>query len=233
MKKQTLHQVIYLTFGGLCLVTLGVLAIRTSLFTNHNSGGPFVNPSHLSNDETLDLATATFGGGCFWCTEAVYQEFDGVHRVESGYAGGALPNPTYHDVCSGISGHAEVIQITYDPKVISYATLLEAFWQSHDPTTLNRQGNDIGTQYRSIILYHNEDQKRLAAQAIRQLNEAGVFGAPVVTELAPFMDFYPADESHQNFYRSNKTMRYCTAIIEPKVEKIRKLFSEQLHSTKK
>ena len=165
------------------------------------------------------MALATFGGGCFWCTEAVFEQFDGVKKVVSGYAGGFLPDPTYKDICSGLTGHAEVIQVTYDPKKVSYPRLLEAFWQSHDPTTLNRQGNDIGTQYRSIILYHDQEQKEIAEDAMRKLDRANIFRAPLVTEIAPLTTFYPAESNHQNFYQANKGMRYCQAVIEPKLKK--------------
>ncbi|OUT69810.1 MAG: peptide-methionine (S)-S-oxide reductase [Planctomycetaceae bacterium TMED10] len=174
------------------------------------------------------MALATFGGGCFWCTEAVFEQFDGVKKVVSGYAGGFLPDPTYKDICSGLTGHAEVVQVTYDPKKVSYPRLLEAFWQSHDPTTLNRQGNDIGTQYRSIILYHDQEQKEIAEDAMRKLDRANIFRGPVVTEIAPLTTFYPAESNHQNFYQANKGMRYCQAVIEPKLKKIRKLFADQI-----
>ena len=189
--------------------------------------------SENTNSEATDgdaLALATFGGGCFWCTEAVIEQFDGVKQVVSGYAGGFLPDPTYKDVCSGLTGHAEVVQVTYDPKKVSYPRLLEAFWMSHDPTTLNRQGNDVGTQYRSIVLYHDSEQKKIAEEAIRKLDQAKIFRAPIVTEIAPLTTFYPAEADHQNFYRDNKGMRYCQAVIEPKLRKIRKLFADDLQT---
>ena len=182
-----------------------------------------------TGQENLELAT--FGGGCFWCTEAVFEMFDGVKDVVAGYAGGFLPDPTYRDICSGLTGHAEVVQVKYDPLKVSYPQLLEAFWQSHDPTTLNRQGSDVGPQYRSIILYHNQKQKKLAEEAIQKLNKAKIFRSPVVTEVAPLTTFYVAEKKHQDFYRANKRMRYCQVVIEPKVKKIRKLFAEQLQST--
>ena len=176
------------------------------------------------------LALATFGGGCFWCTEAVIEQFDGVEQVVSGYAGGFLPDPTYKDVCSGLTGHAEVVQVTYDPEKVSYPRLLEAFWMSHDPTTLNRQGNDVGTQYRSIILYHDSEQKQIAEDAIRKLDQAKIFRAPIVTQIVPLTTFYPAEADHQNFYRDNRGTRYCQAVIEPKLRKIRKLFADDLQT---
>ena len=191
-------------------------------------GVPPVNEKD-TGQENLELAT--FGGGCFWCTEAVFEMFDGVKDVVAGYAGGFLPDPTYRDICSGLTGHAEVIQVKYDPLKVSYPQLLEAFWQSHDPTTLNRQGSDVGPQYRSIILYHDQKQKKLAEEAIQKLNKAKIFRSPVVTEVAPLTTFYVAEKKHQDFYRANKRMRYCQVVIEPKVKKIRKLFAEQLQST--
>ncbi|MEK6247931.1 MAG: peptide-methionine (S)-S-oxide reductase MsrA [Planctomycetales bacterium] len=170
--------------------------------------------------------SATFGGGCFWCTDAVFQQLNGVQSVKSGYAGGPMPNPSYRAICSGMTGHAEVVQITFDPEVISFTNLLEVFWQSHDPTTLNRQGFDIGSQYRSIVLYHNDQQKQSAEQAIEKLNRAGVFRSPVVTEIAPYTEFYEADPTHQDYYLTNSNGRYCTQVIEPKLQKIRKVFAE-------
>ena len=217
------------------------LAPSFLIFTTGAMLFSIVNPSKAevtsvsenTNSETTDgdaLALATFGGGCFWCTEAVIEQFDGVKQVVSGYAGGFLPDPTYKDVCSGLTGHAEVVQVTYDPKKVSYPRLLEAFWMSHDPTTLNRQGNDVGTQYRSIILYHDSAQKKIAEEAIRKLDQAKIFRAPIVTEIAPLTTFYPAEADHQDFYRDNKGMRYCQAVIEPKLRKIRKLFADDLQT---
>lgn len=191
-------------------------------------GVPPVNEKDTGQE---NLKLATFGGGCFWCTEAVFEMFDGVKDVVAGYAGGFLPDPTYRDICSGLTGHAEVVQVKYDPLKVSYPQLLEAFWQSHDPTTLNRQGSDVGPQYRSIILYHDQKQKKLAEEAIQKLNNAKIFRSPVVTEVAPLTTFYVAEKKHQDFYRANKRMRYCQVVIEPKVKKIRKLFAEQLQST--
>ena len=190
-----------------------------------------VSSVHKLDKSDKQTALATFGGGCFWCTEAVFEMFAGVEKVVSGYAGGFLPDPTYQDICSGLTGHAEVVQVTYDPQKVSYPRLLEAFWQSHNPTTLNQQGNDIGPQYRSIILYHNEAQKKMAEDALRKLNAAKIFRSPVVTEIAPLTTFYPAERKHQNFYQANKGIRYCRAVIEPKIKKIQKLFTEDLQSS--
>ena len=174
------------------------------------------------------LETATLGGGCFWCVEAIFQDLKGVHRVVSGYAGGAVENPTYQQVCTGNTGHAEVTQITYDPEVISYEDLLYVFWRTHDPTTLNRQGADVGTQYRSIILYHNEAQKAIAEKSRRETDASDLWPNPIVTEIAPLGAFYPAEDYHQDYYRQNRFQPYCLAVIDPKLRKFRKEFKEQL-----
>ena len=179
---------------------------------------------------TKNLQQATFGGGCFWCTEAVFQQLNGVDSVVSGYAGGEVQNPTYEQVCSGSSGHAEVIQIAFDPTVISYTELLEVFFRTHDPTTLNRQGNDLGTQYRSVIFSHNEEQQLLADQFKANLNASGEFPDPIITEISLLSEFHPAEDYHQNYYRLNAGQPYCNAIIRPKLEKLEKYFSEKLNS---
>ena len=163
------------------------------------------------------VEVATFGGGCFWCIETLFQDLKGVKRVESGYAGGVIPNPTYQQVCAETTGHAEVIQVEFDPSILSYATLLKVFFEVHDPTTLNRQGNDIGTQYRSIILYHTNQQEVEAKAAIQQVEKS--IGKPVVTELVPFVQFFKAEAYHQNYYKSNPYQPYCSFIISPKVKK--------------
>jgi peptide-methionine (S)-S-oxide reductase len=172
------------------------------------------------NNSTNQLEVATLGGGCFWCTEAVFQMLPGVKSVTSGYAGGMKENPTYKEVCAGNTGHAEVIQIQYDPKVVSYEKLLETFWEAHDPTTLNRQGADTGTQYRSIILYSSEAQ-RVAAEKSKT-EEQKHLGKPVVTEIVPLQKFYPAEGYHQDYYRDNPNQPYCRVVIRPKVEKFEK-----------
>lgn len=174
------------------------------------------------------LETATLGAGCFWCVEAIFQDLKGVHQVVSGYAGGAVDNPTYQQVCSGTTGHAEVVQITFDPQVISFAELLTVFWRTHDPTTLNRQGADVGTQYRSAIFYHDEEQKRVAEKSKRETNAFGLWPDPIVTEIAPFDSFYEAEDYHQNYYRLNANQRYCQMVIDPKVRKFRKAFRDKL-----
>ncbi len=171
---------------------------------------------------------ATFGSGCFWCTEAVFQKLKGVSKVVSGYTGGKTENPTYKEVCTGETGHAEVIQVTFDPKVISYAELLEVFWRSHDPTTLNRQGNDVGTQYRSAVFYHSDKQKELAEAYKKKITEAKVFDDPVVTEITAAVKFYPAEDYHQNYFKLNPKQPYCRAVIGPKVKKLEEVFKDKL-----
>jgi peptide-methionine (S)-S-oxide reductase len=176
------------------------------------------------------MELATFGGGCFWCTEAVFQRVKGVSKVVSGYSGGHVENPTYKQVCTGTTGHAEAIQISYDPNFIDYEDLLEIFWKTHDPTTLNRQGNDFGTQYRSVIFYHNDGQRRLAENYKKKLAEAGIWDKPIVTEITPYKEFYEAEDYHQNYYNENASQPYCSFVIRPKVEKLEKVFRDKLKS---
>ncbi len=171
---------------------------------------------------------ATFGGGCFWCVEAIFERVNGVHQVESGYSGGHVINPDYKMVTSGTTGHAEVIQITFDPEVVSYLELLEIFFKTHDPTTLNRQGADVGTQYRSIVLYHNEQQNKLAREIIQDLDSEGIWNNPIVTTVEPFEEFYSAEAYHQEYYENNPNQGYCRLVINPKVEKFEKVFKEKL-----
>ena len=174
------------------------------------------------------MELATLGNGCFWCTEAIFQDLEGVEKVVSGYAGGHVQNPTYEQVCSGNTGHAEVLQITYDPAKISYEDLLEVFWATHDPTTLNRQGNDVGTQYRSVVFYHDEAQKELVQQYKKQLDASGTFTDPIVTLVEPMPEFFPAENYHQNYFNRNGQQPYCNFLIRPKVAKFRKEFKEKL-----
>lgn len=174
------------------------------------------------------LQKATFGAGCFWCVEAVFEQLEGVKSVTSGYSGGHVENPTYEEVCAKKTGHAEVAVIEYDPEKISFEKLLEVFWTSHDPTTKDRQGADVGPQYRSVIFYHNDQQKELAERFKKELNEANAFGVPVVTEIGPLKNFYPAENYHQGYFDLNPTNRYCQFVVAPKVEKVRKLFKDQL-----
>ena len=170
----------------------------------------------------------TFGGGCFWCTEAIFSSLKGVISVESGYSGGKTKDPTYEEVCTGETGHAEVTQITFDPNVISFHELLEVFWKTHDPTTLNRQGADVGTQYRSVIFYHSEKQKKIAEEMKAELNKENVFDKPVVTEIAPFEHFYKAENYHQEYFAHHPNQGYCQFVIVPKLEKFRKIFKNKL-----
>jgi len=171
---------------------------------------------------------ATFGAGCFWCVEAVFQELQGVLAVESGYAGGHVVNPTYKQICTGTTGHAEVIQVKFDPSKVRFEELLEVFWKTHDPTTRNQQGNDIGPQYRSAIFTHNDRQKELAEKYKKDLDASGAFPRPIVTEITPISNYSKAEEYHQNFFRNNPDQGYCRAIIRPKMEKFRKVFADKL-----
>lgn len=171
---------------------------------------------------------ATLGGGCFWCLEAVYDELNGVAQVESGYAGGEVVNPSYRQVCTGTTGHAEVVQLTFDPQVISFKEILEIFFTIHDPTTLNRQGADVGPQYRSVIFYHNQEQKEIAEQVIQELEAAHLWQAPIVTEVTPFTAFYRAEGYHQEYFKYNRQQPYCQVVIAPKVAKFRKQYLEKL-----
>jgi len=186
-----------------------------------------MNTINTMNTTTLD--TATFGNGCFWCTEAIFQELKGVVKVTSGYSGGAVDNPTYKQVCSGTTGHAECLQIVYDTSVITYDELLEVFWMTHDPTTLNRQGADVGTQYRSVVFYHNDAQKAKAEHYREELDKNGAFDNPIVTTMEPFAKFYPAEDYHQNYYNDNQSSNpYCSIVIRPKLDKFEKAFKNKL-----
>ncbi len=183
--------------------------------------------TRIMNGSTNQLETATLGGGCFWCTEALYQMLPGVKSVTCGFAGGTTPNPTYKEVCTGKTGHAEVVQIQFDPKVLSYAKLLQTFWDVHDPTSLNRQGADVGTQYRSIILYNSEAQKETAERSKAEAQKH--FGRPIVTQIVPLKAFYKAEDYHQDYYRDNPNQPYCRLVIQPKVEKFEKELKAMKH----
>lgn len=172
--------------------------------------------------------TAIFASGCFWCTEAVFEELQGVEQVESGYIGGEVKDPTYEEVCAGTTGHAEATRISYNPEVISFDELLEVFWKTHDPTTLNKQGNDVGTQYRSGIFYVNDNQKELATDYKMKLEEAGIYDSPIVTEITEASKFYVAEKYHQDYYEQNPNEGYCSFVITPKIEKFRKVFEDKL-----
>lgn len=186
----------------------------------------------MDNPNREGLEVATLGAGCFWCVEAVFQELEGVEAVESGYTGGHVKNPTYKEVCTGTTGHAEVAQVFYNPDVITYGEILEVFWRTHDPTTLNRQGNDVGTQYRSAIFYHDEEQKQIAETSKAAAQESGLWEDPIVTEIEPLGDYYVAEDYHQNYFKQNPNQPYCMFVINPKVEKFRKVFKEKLKKVK-
>lgn len=179
-------------------------------------------------DQTANYQVATLAGGCFWCLEAVYTELKGVIKSVSGYSGGSVPDPSYRQVCGGATGHAEVVQVTFDAQQISFKELLDVFFTIHDPTTLNRQGNDVGTQYRSAIFYHDEDQKAIAGEVIKEIEAAGIWGRPIVTEVVPFTVFYPAEEYHQDYFKNNPAQPYCQVIIAPKVAKFRQKYAARL-----
>lgn len=186
---------------------------------------------HYSGTDTMKhIETATLGAGCFWCVEAVFQQIKGVERVESGYSGGSIKNPSYREVCTGRTGHAEVVNVYFDPAVVSFAEILEVFFATHDPTTLNRQGADVGTQYRSAIFYHSEEQKQVAELAKKAAAESGDWSDPVVTEISAFESFYPAEDYHQNYYIENSSQPYCAMVITPKLDKFKKRFADMLKS---
>lgn len=181
-----------------------------------------------NNNQDNTMEKATFGAGCFWCVEAVFERVKGVENVTSGYSGGDVVNPSYREVKTGNTGHAEVVQLEYDPNVISYEELLEIYWKTHDPTQLNRQGADVGTQYRSVIFYHNDKQKELAEGYKQKLEEAGIWDKPIVTAIEPFKNFFVAEDYHQDYYDNNKSQGYCQFVITPKLEKFKKVFSDKL-----
>jgi peptide-methionine (S)-S-oxide reductase len=216
-----------LIYAVMFAVAVGSLAGRSEAENRMSTrpGDPSQSPATPS---PTAMGKATFGGGCFWCTEAVYQRLKGVQSVVSGYSGGQARNPTYKQVCTGLTGHAEVVQITYDPRQVTFDELLEVFWRTHDPTTLNRQGPDVGTQYRSVIFYHNEEQRDVAERYKQQLDKSHAFKAPIVTQIVPFREFFPAEDYHQNFYNTNPRNAYCASVIRPKIEKFNRAFRDKL-----
>jgi peptide-methionine (S)-S-oxide reductase len=187
-----------------------------------------MSTEHIQLHPQQGKELATLGGGCFWCLEAVYNELKGVEQVVSGYSGGTVPNPSYDEVCEETTGHAEVVQITLDPREISLKEILQVFFTIHDPTTLNQQGADVGTQYRSVIFYHSQEQKVIAEETIRELTAAQIWDSPIVTEVTPFAAFYPAEDRHQKYFQRNRTLLYCQFVIVPKVAKLRKVFFDKL-----
>ena len=227
---KSIYIVLFSTF-----VCMSACATEPGAEETHTAQVKDVQPTEsvMSLDEIppgMELQKATFGAGCFWCVEAVFQDLQGVYKVESGYAGGDKINPTYKEVCSGTTGHAEVAQISYNPQEISFEELLEVFWQTHDPTTLNRQGADVGTQYRSAVFYHNAEQKEKAEFYKNQLNNSGAFDDPIVTTIEEYRDdnYFPAEDYHQNYFNENPNNSYCQFVIAPKVDKFRKAFQAKL-----
>ncbi|MBN1145158.1 MAG: peptide-methionine (S)-S-oxide reductase MsrA [Bacteroidales bacterium] len=206
-------------------ILIFILSLQTSSCNNYQPVKQSVNTISM-NQENFD--TITLGAGCFWCVEAIFQQLKGVHSVESGYSGGHVVNPTYKEVCTGTTNHAEVCQVTYDPAIISFTEILEVFWKTHDPTTLNRQGADIGTQYRSAIFYHTGEQKQIAEEMKARLDAAGIWKDRVVTEIVAFDTFYKAEAYHQEYYFQNASQPYCSTVITPKLEKFKKVFSDKL-----
>lgn len=209
---------------------MNLLYVAISMLVSLYGGTPKnIQPGTTKESKSgAKMDTATFGTGCFWCTEAIFQQLEGVVKVTSGYSGGNVGNPSYKQVCTGTTGHAECLNIVYEPAKITFDELLEIFWQVHDPTTLNRQGNDVGTQYRSVIFYHNEAQRSRAQQYKNALDKSGAWDNPVVTTMEPFVKFYPAEDYHQNYYKQNGGERYCQFVIRPKVEKFEKVFKDKL-----
>ena len=211
---------------------MGVLAVFASLalFTSscETSNTQNITMNELKIPVGVKTDTATFATGCFWCTEAIFQRLKGVFKATSGYSGGQVANPSYEEVCSGNTGHAECLQIIFDPKQISFDELLEVFWESHDPTSLNRQGNDVGTQYRSAVFYHDEEQKQKAEHYKAELNKSKAYDKPIVTEITAFSKFYPAEDYHQNYFNTHGNQPYCSFVIRPKVEKFEKVFRNKL-----
>lgn len=206
------------------LVTLTTLVLSSCSQREVPATTGITHAIHTSN---MQQDTITFGSGCFWCTEAIFQQVEGVIKVVSGYSGGHVVNPTYEQVCEKNTGHAEVCQLVYDPSKVSFDMLLEVFWQTHDPTTVDRQGNDVGPQYRSVIFYHDDEQRKKAEHYRDELNKANAFGSPIVTAIEPFRNFYAAENYHQDYYRNNRNQPYCYFVIRPKLEKFEKVFRDK------
>jgi len=217
------------------LRNLPALMVLAGIFSLVSCAEHTTQTTNMSDDliASTKTDTASFGTGCFWCTEAIFERLNGVLKVTSGYSGGSVPNPTYEEVSTGTTGHAECCQIVYDPSKITYEELLEVFWKTHDPTTLNRQGNDVGTQYRSVIFYHTPEQKEKAQHYKAALDSAGAFNRPIVTAIEPFSNFYSAEGYHQKYYEYNPGQMYCRLVIAPKVEKFEKVFKTKLKSSAK
>lgn len=219
------------------LVAVAALGVAAFVYTTDPGGGGPAKVAHVPPpdpepagppDPSGEAEVATFGTGCFWCTEAVFQQMKGVSAVVSGYSGGTIPNPTYEQVCRGDTGHAECVRVTFDPKAVTYPQLLEVFWSSHDPTTPNQQGADVGTQYRSVVFFHSDRQQKLAEAYKLKLDAAGAFPAPIVTEVVPAGAFYPAEAHHQDYFAADPNKRYCRAVIRPKLDKLREVFGDRM-----
>ncbi|HLG41586.1 MAG TPA: peptide-methionine (S)-S-oxide reductase MsrA [Chitinophagaceae bacterium] len=233
LKVNSMNAVLSFAFTAMTAFSSCAQNPQASTNLKNNNNTAMNNTSAITSQEkpqnTTATDTATFANGCFWCTEAIFEQLDGVISATSGYTGGTVANPTYKQVCTGETGHAEALQIVYDPKKISFDELLEVFWETHDPTTLNRQGNDVGTQYRSGIFYHNEEQKQKAEKYKEKLDKSGAFDNPVVTEITPFTRFYTAENYHQQYFENNEGANpYCKIVIRPKVDKFRKVFKDKL-----
>jgi peptide-methionine (S)-S-oxide reductase len=223
------HQMKKLTKGStLIMLNIFGMALFSCADSPIQSIPTIQQPTIMTTEKQKTIDTATFGAGCFWCVEAVYQQLEGVVSVTSGYMGGSVKNPSYREVCDGKTGHAEVCQIVFDPSKITYTDLLQAFWVSHDPTTLNRQGNDIGTQYRSVIFYHSAEQEQLANKYKKELEASHAYANPIVTEISTLTDFYKAEDYHQNYFNENGDQPYCQFVVKPKVEKFQKVFKDKL-----
>ena len=210
------------------VTTIFLLVFSIAFLGFQTAGQTNTDDFTLKKGTDSKLEKATFGSGCFWCTEAVFERVKGVNEVESGYAGGTIKNPTYEQVCDGATGSVEVIQINYDPDIITYDELLEIFWKTHDPTTLNQQGNDVGTQYRSVIFYHNDEQQKKAEEYKKALDESGSWDDPIVTSIEQYNNYSKAEVYHQNYYENNPNQGYCSFVIGPKIEKFEKVFKDKL-----
>jgi peptide-methionine (S)-S-oxide reductase len=215
-------------FGRIAWITSLLLGIHAMSVPQPDAAAQDPHSAPAASEPGKKLEKATFGAGCFWCTEAVFQRLKGVQSLVCGYSGGQLAHPTYEQVCTGTTGHAESVEITFDPQQVSYAELLKVFWETHDPTTLNRQGNDHGTQYRSVIFYHNDRQRKLAEESKRRLDASAALGGPIVTQIVPYKEFFPAEDYHQDYFNLHGRQPYCTTVIRPKVEKFEKAFRDKL-----
>lgn len=205
-----------------------ILSIAVLVFVCINYSYSQVNNERLKKMNSNQEEVITLGAGCFWCVEAVFERINGVSKVVSGYSGGKISNPTYREVCSGLTGHAEVVQVTYNPQVVALETILEVFFKTHDPTTLNRQGADVGSQYRSAIFYHNDQQMQTAQRVVARLNSLGIWAHPIITEITAFGKFFKAEDYHQDYFANNRTQTYCQAVINPKVAKLESVFKDLL-----